>query len=197
MSEQRLCPACDFKLNEGDSACSQCGVPLGIFDDEMNSVGLPAADGEAQIQKLLQTIDDVQESDIDAVVKTVKGIGLTAPKIEDVFACPSCGATVPASAASCPGCGAQFVEESSSQFQCPECKTMVDGNAEKCPGCGAQFVEEKTEGDASGSDDASAGTGAADTEKDGEKPAEKAGDDKKVKKKKKDDLWSKFIKKKK
>ena len=65
----------------------------------------------------------------------------TPAKQAEYFECPECGATVEASATSCPKCGVLFAEEGAEMFQCPACNTLVSVDATTCPGCGAMFVE--------------------------------------------------------
>ena len=57
------------------------------------------------------------------------------------FECPQCATKVPATANTCPGCGAMFAEEAADVFQCPACETLVSTDAKTCPGCGAMFVD--------------------------------------------------------
>jgi len=144
MTGDKTCPACDSRVAEGDAACPQCGVLLGIFDSDVNAVGIPGNDCEPAVNELFDALDrESGAGSDDTITEKVILIGRAVPVSAEQFICPSCGTALIASATSCPKCGTQFAEEGSAQFQCPICSTMVNADATKCPGCGAEFAEEK------------------------------------------------------
>jgi len=189
MTGEKTCPACDSQIGESDTTCAQCGVFIGMFDEEVNAIGTPGKESEAQVIDLLETIEKSGESEEITVIEKIISIGKTVPVSGEEFPCPSCGTMLPVSATSCTKCNAQFAEEGVQGFQCPICQTMVDADAEKCPSCGALFVEEEPVEE-------------KETEKDDakerkKKEGAKGEGEKKPKKKKGETGWSKLMKRKK
>lgn len=201
-ANDRSCPACDAKINDNDTICSQCGIVLTIFDADINKIGLPGKESESYLTDLLNNIETVDEGSENSLLEDIKMIGKSLPVTIEQFPCPSCGELLPVSAKSCTKCNAQFVEEGATQFQCPICSTMVDANATTCPGCGAEFAEtaeeekkdEQIQEKTKKSDEIKEST-----EKENIKTEPEPKGDKKVRKKKKEDAtsWTRFIKRKK
>ncbi len=50
--------------------------------------------------------------------------------------CPSCGATAPDDAVSCPACGTRLGADSGDTLECPNCGNRVPADGESCPACG-------------------------------------------------------------
>lgn len=152
--DKKACPVCD-KLVEIDAArCPYCDTDLTLFDIDM--------DGELDVDKITvsdeKTINDILSSIVGKdestrLLEDIKTIGEesrmepeeigAAEEVEveegAVFQCPSCGATVPMEATSCPSCGVEFEEEEAVEFECPVCNSPVAGDATSCPNCGVRF----------------------------------------------------------
>src|SRR5512140_1619216 len=62
-----------------------------------------------------------------------------------VFRCPSCGASTPADAATCPQCGSHLATR-----RCLRCFVLNPVSAERCTRCGALLPQEALEARAAG-----------------------------------------------
>lgn len=71
---------------------------------------------------------------------------------DDGESCPTCGATVPASADYCPACGDDLesvaAAEPNGGIACPECNAVAAEGSRFCPACGTKLAG--TFGEASG-----------------------------------------------
>lgn len=136
--------------------CGHCKTDLSLFDIDadgrLDDAGVSAANGQS-IDEILESIAEGKEVQPE-IFESIKSVAQEAGNHEGgaltgsegaanvKFECPVCGIGVDANAVLCPGCGAEFAEETAEQFACPVCNATVAADAKRCPECGVEFTEE-------------------------------------------------------
>lgn len=129
----RSCPVCEESVPADTKICPSCSTDLSLFPvDESQSADALLADNDSYVADILKQAEAAPS-------------GPAAPPPVDLVydesvECPACGKQIPADAAKCPHCGAEF--EVQEVFECPLCKALVDVSVNKCPSCGAMFEDE-------------------------------------------------------
>ena len=154
--ETKICPVCDSTISAGARECPECNADLSLFEVDRDGItdidAVPTPKDGKSIDDILASILKDKEvrpkffEDIKTIASGTPDEDILAdaevePGVE--FQCPNCGTRVASTAKVCPGCGAQFAEETVEQFECPLCGAVVDIEATSCPNCGVTFVQEE------------------------------------------------------